>query len=83
MSESKVARREGTIWQRRFWEHQIRDESDRQKHLDYLHYNPVKHGLVAQVKDWPHSTFHRYVNQGVYEEDWGGEIVVGESGFGE
>ncbi len=57
---------------RRYWEHLIRDEADYRAHLDYIHYNPVKHGWVKQVKDWPYSTFHRWVGQGVYSLDWGG-----------
>jgi putative transposase len=64
--------RESTIWQRRFWEHQIRDELDFERHLDYIHFNPVKHGHVERVADWPYSTFHRYVKDGVYPVDWGG-----------
>src|SRR5262245_56105312 len=52
------------LWQRRFWEHTIRDEGDFAHHVDYIHYNPVKHGLVARVVDWPHSSFHRYVQEG-------------------
>ena len=71
-SNSKIKHREKGIWQRRYWEHQIRDEIDLQRHVDYIHYNPVKHGLVSQVKDWPHSTFHKYVAQGIYTENWGG-----------
>ncbi len=72
MNESKRRRNESTVWQRRFWEHMIRDETDYIRHLDYLHYNPVKHGLVTMVKDWPFSTFQRYMKNGVYSEDWGG-----------
>ena len=72
MSASKLKHRESTIWQRRFWEHQIRDDLDLQRHMDYIHYNPVKHGHVACVADWPHSTFHRYVQQGIYPPDWAG-----------
>lgn len=68
---SRIKRRETTIWQRRFWEHVIRDDQDFQRHLDYIHYNPVKHGLVARVGDWPYSTFHRYVREGFYPENWG------------
>ena len=64
-SESKILKREKGIWQRRFWEHQIRDDLDLQRHVDYVHYNPVKHGLAQQVKDWPHSSFHRHVEKGV------------------
>lgn len=70
LNASKEKHREGTIWQRRFWEHQIRDDEDYQRHIDYIHYNPVKHGLVKAVSDWPYSTFHRYVNQGIYPVFW-------------
>lgn len=73
-SSSKVKRREKGIWQRRYWEHQIRDDIDLQRHVDYIHYNPVKHGLVSNVKDWPHSTFHRYVKDDVYAESLGGKF---------
>jgi putative transposase len=84
MTDSKERHRENTIWQRRFWEHQIRDEADLHRHLDYIHYNPVKHGLVERVLDWPHSTFHRYVKQGLYPVNWG-ENITSELGlsFGE
>jgi putative transposase len=71
MNDSKGRRNECTLWQRRFWEHVIRDETDYMRHMDYLHYNPVKHGLVKSVKDWPFSTFHRYVKDGIYPENWG------------
>ena len=71
LSPTRVKRNERGIWQRRFWEHTIRDENDFQRHMDYIHYNPVKHGLVKTVKEWPHSTFHRCVKQGIYSEDWG------------
>ena len=70
-SESRKRHGERTIWQRRFWEHQIRNEEDYTRHMDYVHYNPVKHGLAKSPKDWPHSTFHRYVAEGMYEADWG------------
>jgi len=72
LSKSKLKRRESAVWQRRFWEHQIRDDLDLQRHVDYIHYNPVKHGHVARVADWPYSTFYRYVQQGVYPLDWAG-----------
>jgi putative transposase len=72
ISDSYGKRREGIIWQRRFWDHLIRDELDLQRHFDYLHWNPVKHSYVKQVIDWPYSTFHRFVNQGLYPLDWGG-----------
>jgi putative transposase len=65
-------RGERGIWQRRFWEHLIRDDTDYMAHMDYIHINPVKHGLVDSVAAWPHSTFHRWVKQGVYEPDWAG-----------
>ena len=67
-----LLRRESSIWQRRFWEHQIRDENDFERHMDYIHFNPVKHGYVHQVSEWPHSTFHRHVRDGIYPVDWGG-----------
>jgi putative transposase len=68
---SRLKRGEGSLWQRRFWEHQIRDGTDFKAHLDYLHYNPVKHGLVARVREWPQSSFHAYVQRGAYGGDWG------------
>lgn len=64
-------RRRG-VWQRRFWEHAIRDARDFRMHLDYIHVNPVKHGLVDRPADWPHSTFAKYVEQGWYDPDWCG-----------
>lgn len=84
LSASRDKRSEGSLWQRRFWEHLIRDETDLARHLDYIHYNPVKHGYVANVADWPCSTFHRYVKEGAYPENWGGmaEVNDGKS-FGE
>lgn len=71
LSDSKNANFERGIWQRRFFEHSIRNEQDYRNHLNYIHYNPVKHGLVHQVKDWQYSTFHRFVADGFYEPDWG------------
>ena len=69
-----VHKREAGIWQRRFWEHRIRDERDLQNHVFYTYYNPVKHGLVAQVCDWPYSSFHRDVARGIFPRYWGGDI---------
>jgi putative transposase len=69
-SASRVQRGERGIWQRRFWEHVIRDDRDFERHVDYIHWNPVKHGWVKRVCDWPHSSFHAYVRRGVYPEDW-------------
>lgn len=72
---SRVKRKEAAIWQRRFWEHTITDETDLEEHLDYIHYNPVKHGYVEHVMDWHWSSFQKYVDQGIYTRDWcGGEI---------
>ncbi|MDC0835419.1 hypothetical protein POG22_20825 [Geitlerinema sp. CS-897] len=59
------------VWQPRFWEHQIRDEADWVNHVDYIHFNPVKHGLVKAPKDWKRSSFLRYVDRGIYSLDWG------------
>jgi putative transposase len=59
------------IWQPRFWEHLIRDEDDMDRHMDYIHYNPVKHGLAATPAEWPHSSFMRLVRVGMYPLDWG------------
>lgn len=70
-SEVRLKGHERGIWQRRFWEHTIRDDNDYIQHIDYIHYNPVKHGWVTQVKDWPHSSFHLFVEQGIYSPEWG------------
>jgi putative transposase len=70
-SQSREKRGETTIWQRRFWEHTIQDENDLHRHLDYVHYNPVKHGLAQQVEEWQWSSFHRYVKIGYYDAKWG------------
>ena len=71
-TRTRQKRGERGIWQRRFWEHLIRDEQDYGVHLDYIHTNPVKHGLVKAVRDWPFSTFHRYVSLGVYPDNRAG-----------
>ena len=75
LSSVRTMRGERGIWQRRFWEHTIRDDRDYAAHVDYVHINPVKHGLVRCVKDWPYSSFHRAVALGVYAPDWAGEGV--------
>jgi putative transposase len=84
-SSSRNRKRERGIWQRRFWEHQIRDPEDLHRHVDYVHYNPVKHGLVERVEQWPWSTYHRYVREGIYPgRPWDDiqaeleELLVGE-----
>jgi putative transposase len=84
-SASRVKQGEAAIWQRRYWEHMIRDEQDLGRHEDYIHYYRLKHGLVQCVTDWPWSSFHRYIRMGYYEREWGGTVekvlegmVVGE-----
>lgn len=72
---------EYALWQRRYWEHTIADEDDFQRHIDYIHFNPIRHGWVKQVADWPHSSFHRYVEQGILPPNWAG--CAKEGGFGE
>lgn len=64
-------RRRG-VWQKKYWEHLLRDELDLQHHIDYIHYNPVKHGLVSTPVSWAWSSFHKAVKQGLYTSDWGG-----------
>lgn len=80
---SSSRRKESGFWQRRFWEHQIRDDLDFEKHMNYAHYNPVKHGYVKSAKDWPHSTFHRHVALGHYQENWGDVSAIQKGDFGE
>ena len=83
ISISRLAKGERGIWQRRYWEHTIRDEHDFARHVDYVHINPVKHGLVSRVRDWPHSSFHRMARLGLYPEDWAGDAGQFEGQFGE
>ena len=64
------------FWQRRFWEHTVRDGADLKAHLDYIHYNPVRHGLCASPGAWPYSTFHRFVRAGMYPAGWGADVPV-------
>jgi putative transposase len=71
------------LWQRRLWEHTIRDDRDFEHHVDYIHFNPVKHGLVPRVVDWPHSSFHRYVRDGILPADWAGDAGDRGGDFGE
>ncbi len=75
ISDTRNKRNEGDVWQRRFWEHQIRDEKDWQNHMDYIHYNPVKHGYVSQPSQWPYSSFGKWVRNGVYEMNWGASHI--------
>lgn len=83
MNASKHKHRESTLWQRRYWEHQIRDELDYQRHMDYLHYNPVKHGLCERAADWPYSSFQRYFKNGIYDENWAAIDKPNHDNFGE
>jgi putative transposase len=68
---AKNKKGEYALWQKRYWEHTIKDDTDLQHHIDYIHYNPVKHGLVERAIDWPYSSFHRYVRNGQISEHWG------------
>jgi putative transposase len=70
-NKSRQRKNERGIWQRRFWVHTISNEEDLRRHIDYIHYNPVKHGYVKCVSDWPYSTFHAYVKKGIYAHNWG------------
>jgi putative transposase len=70
LSARRLKKGERGIWQRRFWEHAIRDEEDFACHADYIHFNPVKHGYVTRPLDWPYSSFRRFMKQGIYPEDW-------------
>jgi len=82
IGSSRLSRRERGIWQRRYWEHQIRDDTDLERHVDYIHYNPVKHGWADHAIDWPHSTLHHYIERGWLDPGWGGKD--GDEGtFGE
>jgi putative transposase len=82
-SRTRIARGERGIWQRRFWEHAIRNDADYARHMDYVHYNPVKHGHVVFARDWPYSTFHRLVKADLYPADWSTgdaeDLPVGEA----
>ena len=75
ISASRKRKAERGIWQRRFWENTIRDDQAFARRFDYIHYNPVKHGWVTRVADWPYSSFHRYVLLGVYSPEWAGDGV--------
>lgn len=76
-NRSRAKRRELGLWQRLFWEHEIRDESDFERHVDYIHWNPVKHGYVRAVCDWPYSSFHRFVEKDLVPRDWAGCDIDG------
>ncbi|QSA97578.1 transposase [Methylococcus sp. EFPC2] len=80
-SESRISKGERGIWQRRYWEHAIRDDEDYARHVDYIHYNPIKHGYVEKLIDWPHSSFHRYVKAGIYTSDWAASSGIEDLDF--
>ena len=83
ISASRAGKGERGLWQRRYWEHTIRDEGDLVRHVDYIHFNPVKHGHVTRVRDWPYSSFHRMVKLGIYPPDWAGDMTENARPFGE
>ena len=74
INDSRKEKGERGIWQRRFWEHLIRDEKDYENHVNYIHYNPVKHQYVDRAVDWPYSTIHDYILKGELSDDWGGYV---------
>jgi putative transposase len=80
---SRNSKGEYDVWQRRFWEHTIRDARDFQAHVNYIHYNPVKHGFVERVRDWPYSSFHRFVCMGWESADWAGDASLIDGPMGE
>lgn len=80
---SRKSKGERGIWQRRYWEHLIRDDSDYERHVNYIHYNPVKHGYVKHAADWPYSSIHRYIEAGIVGQDWGVAGLDEEGKFGE
>ena len=83
LSQSRSVKRERGIWQRRFWEHVITDQNDFNRHVNYIHFNPVKHRLTERVADWPYSTFSKYVERGIYPVTWGGDYIEKLSVAGE
>ncbi len=83
INKSRQLKGERGIWQRRFWEHLIRDETDFARHVDYIHYNPVKHGYVEQPVDWQYSTIHQYIKDGVLDKYWGSDCGESDMKFGE
>ncbi len=83
VSASRRSKGERGVWQRRYWEHTLRDDADFTRHADYVHFNPVKHGHVGRVRDWPYSSFHRMVRLGYYPQDWAGDIWSEDASFGE
>jgi len=83
ISDSRKSKGERGIWQRRYWEHVIRDELDFENHVNYIHYNPVKHGYVKSPVDWPYSSIHEYIRKGILDENWAYKEKGAEGEFGE
>lgn len=76
-------RGEYLLWQRRFWEHTIRDDNDFNRHVDYIHWNPVKHGLTKHPADWAYSSYHRYIRLGLLPNDWSNSVNEDQNRYGE
>ncbi|MBL7479712.1 REP-associated tyrosine transposase [Legionella bononiensis] len=83
ISQSRKNKRERGIWQRRYWEHVIRDAQDYEHHINYIHFNPVKHGYVLSPSDWEYSSIHRFIRQGILSESWGCDDDFEQFRFGE
>ncbi len=83
VNSSRKRKRERGIWQRRYWEHQIRDDVDLARHVDYIHFNPVKHDYATVPVEWPHSSIHRYIRRGILMPDWAAGVNTSGSAFGE
>jgi putative transposase len=83
LNTSRKKRREKGFWQRRFWDHVIRNEEDLSRHVDYIHYNPVKHGLVNSPSEWKWSSFPNYVERGIYDPDWNPYLKEDSLEYGE
>jgi len=82
-SASRVSKGERGIWQRRYWEHRIRDDRDLENHVAYIHHNPVKHGHVSRAQDWPHSSIHQYLRRGIIPHDWAATPTTRHTDFNE
>ena len=83
IGRSRLRKRERGIWQRRYWEHQIRDDDDLERHIDYIHFNPVKHGYVGSPVEWPYSSIHRYIRRRILTADWAAGADALHGAFGE
>jgi len=79
-NRARIAKREQALWQHRYWEHLLRDEMDFARHVEYIHFNPVKHGYALSAMEWPYSSFRRYVETGAYPADWGLGVMNLEGG---